>query len=199
MSTNIIIIIYLITTRYYRKGTSIFAIHLYCFFGGMCPFCGWHLNNFNVGTGEVMVTLHVFKHVGNEFACGFSSSIWRFLGYALFRLTCNCKSRMMFLLYNRSNIILSQVSVGYFLADIGMIFWLYPSLGGIEYVSVWSTNTIKLSIFPFLQSTVDSIQWIFILLFLYSNPLHWSYLLCPLVIIFLFGWFTFIPINRICC
>ncbi|KAA8537108.1 hypothetical protein F0562_029586 [Nyssa sinensis] len=26
------------------------------------------------------------------------------------------------------------VSVGYFLADLGMIFWLYPSLGGIEYI-----------------------------------------------------------------
>ncbi|XP_021890048.1 transmembrane protein 56-B [Carica papaya] len=26
------------------------------------------------------------------------------------------------------------VSVGYFLADLGMIVWLYPSLGGIEYV-----------------------------------------------------------------
>ncbi|KAF5475535.1 hypothetical protein F2P56_007333 [Juglans regia] len=26
------------------------------------------------------------------------------------------------------------VSVGYFLADLGMIFWLYPSLGGLEYV-----------------------------------------------------------------
>ncbi|CAN8325283.1 unnamed protein product [Cochlearia groenlandica] len=26
------------------------------------------------------------------------------------------------------------VSVGYFLADLGMIFWLYPSLGGSEYI-----------------------------------------------------------------
>ncbi|XVE88486.1 hypothetical protein DITRI_Ditri19aG0073200 [Diplodiscus trichospermus] len=26
------------------------------------------------------------------------------------------------------------VSVGYFLSDLGMILWLYPSLGGIEYV-----------------------------------------------------------------
>ncbi|GLT53066.1 hypothetical protein SLA2020_263620 [Shorea laevis] len=26
------------------------------------------------------------------------------------------------------------VSVGYFLADLGMIFWFYPSLGGMEYV-----------------------------------------------------------------
>ncbi|XP_065628361.1 uncharacterized protein LOC112041175 isoform X2 [Quercus suber] len=26
------------------------------------------------------------------------------------------------------------VSVGYFLADLGMIFWLYPSLGGMEYI-----------------------------------------------------------------
>lgn len=28
-----------------------------------------------------------------------------------------------------------QVSLGYFLADLGMIFWVYPSLGGKEYVS----------------------------------------------------------------
>lgn len=26
------------------------------------------------------------------------------------------------------------VSVGYFVADLGMIFWLYPSLGGVEYI-----------------------------------------------------------------
>ncbi|KAH0901661.1 hypothetical protein HID58_041164 [Brassica napus] len=26
------------------------------------------------------------------------------------------------------------VSVGYFLADLGMIIWLYPSLGGVEYI-----------------------------------------------------------------
>lgn len=26
------------------------------------------------------------------------------------------------------------VSVGYFIADLGMILWLYPSLGGVEYV-----------------------------------------------------------------
>ncbi|XP_077244488.1 uncharacterized protein LOC143884684 isoform X1 [Tasmannia lanceolata] len=26
------------------------------------------------------------------------------------------------------------VSVGYFISDLGMIFWLYPSLGGMEYV-----------------------------------------------------------------
>lgn len=31
---------------------------------------------------------------------------------------------------------LLQVSVGYFLADLGMILWLYPLLGGMEYVSV---------------------------------------------------------------
>lgn len=28
-----------------------------------------------------------------------------------------------------------QVSVGYFITDIAMIFWVYPSLGGMEYVS----------------------------------------------------------------
>lgn len=30
----------------------------------------------------------------------------------------------------------SQVSVGYFFSDLGMICWLYPSLGGLEYVSI---------------------------------------------------------------
>lgn len=30
-----------------------------------------------------------------------------------------------------------QVSVGYFLSDIGMIMWFYPSLGGMEYVSAF--------------------------------------------------------------
>lgn len=33
---------------------------------------------------------------------------------------------------------LFQVSVGYFLADLGTILWLYPSLGGMEYVSVFT-------------------------------------------------------------
>lgn len=28
-----------------------------------------------------------------------------------------------------------QVSVGYFLSDLAMIFWFRPSLGGMEYVS----------------------------------------------------------------
>ncbi|KAE8655785.1 TRAM protein [Hibiscus syriacus] len=31
---------------------------------------------------------------------------------------------------------MSQVSVGYFLADLGMIIWFYPSLGGMEYASI---------------------------------------------------------------
>ncbi|RRT47213.1 hypothetical protein B296_00033599 [Ensete ventricosum] len=31
-----------------------------------------------------------------------------------------------------------MVSVGYFVSDLAMIFWLYPSLGGIEYVSTIS-------------------------------------------------------------
>ena len=30
----------------------------------------------------------------------------------------------------------TQVSVGYFLADLGMIIWFYPDLGGLEYVSM---------------------------------------------------------------
>lgn len=31
-----------------------------------------------------------------------------------------------------------QVSAGYFLSDLGMICWFYPSLGGLEYVSIYS-------------------------------------------------------------
>ncbi|KAJ4702574.1 transmembrane protein 56-B-like [Melia azedarach] len=37
------------------------------------------------------------------------------------------------------------VSVGYFLADLGMIFWLYPSLGGIEYVIHHSLSGIAVA------------------------------------------------------
>lgn len=31
-----------------------------------------------------------------------------------------------------------QVSVGYFIADVGMILWFFPSLGGYEYVRIIS-------------------------------------------------------------
>ncbi|XP_059650253.1 uncharacterized protein LOC132296005 isoform X2 [Cornus florida] len=37
------------------------------------------------------------------------------------------------------------VSVGYFLADLGMIFWLYPSLGGIEYIVHHSLSGIAVA------------------------------------------------------
>ncbi|KAH9747435.1 TLC domain-containing protein [Citrus sinensis] len=37
------------------------------------------------------------------------------------------------------------VSVGYFLADLGMIFWLYPSLGGMEYVVHHSLSGIAVA------------------------------------------------------
>ncbi|WZY68960.1 hypothetical protein YC2023_001200 [Brassica napus] len=37
------------------------------------------------------------------------------------------------------------VSVGYFLADLGMIIWLYPSLGGVEYVSCRHKTAFVLS------------------------------------------------------
>lgn len=30
-----------------------------------------------------------------------------------------------------------QISLGYFLTDLAMILWFYPSLGGLEYVSVF--------------------------------------------------------------
>lgn len=38
-----------------------------------------------------------------------------------------------------------QVSVGYFLSDLGMIFWLYPSLGGMEYVIHHSLSGIAVA------------------------------------------------------
>ncbi|XP_022723423.1 transmembrane protein 56-B-like isoform X1 [Durio zibethinus] len=37
------------------------------------------------------------------------------------------------------------VSVGYFLSDLGMILWLYPSLGGIEYVIHHSLSGIAVA------------------------------------------------------
>ncbi|KAF5728735.1 transmembrane protein 56-B-like isoform X1 [Tripterygium wilfordii] len=37
------------------------------------------------------------------------------------------------------------VSVGYFFADLGMIFWLYPSLGGMEYVIHHSLSGISVA------------------------------------------------------
>lgn len=37
---------------------------------------------------------------------------------------------------------MQQVSVGYFLADLAMIAWSYPSLGGMEYVS----NVLKFKV-----------------------------------------------------
>ncbi|CAA2985055.1 transmembrane 56-like isoform X1 [Olea europaea subsp. europaea] len=37
------------------------------------------------------------------------------------------------------------VSVGYFISDLGMICWLYPSLGGVEYVIHHSLSAIAVS------------------------------------------------------
>lgn len=37
------------------------------------------------------------------------------------------------------------VSVGYFFADLGMIFWFYPSLGGLEYVIHHSLSVIAVA------------------------------------------------------
>ncbi|KAK2634906.1 hypothetical protein Ddye_029698 [Dipteronia dyeriana] len=37
------------------------------------------------------------------------------------------------------------VSVGYFFSDLGMIFWLYPSLGGIEYVVHHALSSIAVA------------------------------------------------------
>jgi hypothetical protein len=38
------------------------------------------------------------------------------------------------------------VSVGYFIADLAMIMWLYPSLGGMEYVSLLFLLSLFLSL-----------------------------------------------------
>ncbi|URE48463.1 TLC [Musa troglodytarum] len=38
-----------------------------------------------------------------------------------------------------------QVSVGYFMTDLAMIFWLYPSLGGMEYVLHHMLSIISIS------------------------------------------------------
>ncbi|KAK9152451.1 hypothetical protein Syun_010760 [Stephania yunnanensis] len=38
-----------------------------------------------------------------------------------------------------------EVSVGYFLTDLGMIIWLYPSLGGMEYVVHHSLSLIAVA------------------------------------------------------
>ncbi|CAA2991549.1 transmembrane 56-B [Olea europaea subsp. europaea] len=37
------------------------------------------------------------------------------------------------------------VSVGYFISDLGMIFWLYPYLGGVEYIVHHSLSAIAVS------------------------------------------------------
>ena len=49
--------------------------------------------------------------------------------FELSMLTC------IFLFHHIRLILIFQVSVGYFITDIAMIFWVYPSLGGMEYVS----------------------------------------------------------------
>jgi hypothetical protein len=48
-----------------------------------------------------------------------------------------------------------QVSVGYFVTDLAMIFWAYPSLGGMEYVSesvVTSKTFFSLLFISFLST-----------------------------------------------
>lgn len=60
------------------------------------------------------IVAHIF--IGNTF---FSSGHEVCITYVLFYL-------------------LRQVSVGYFMADLGMIFWFFPALGGYEYVRIMS-------------------------------------------------------------
>lgn len=43
---------------------------------------------------------------------------------------------------------LLQVSLGYFMADLAMMFWFYPSLGGLEYVSSFCLDICFLSFPP---------------------------------------------------
>lgn len=59
--------------------------------------------------------------------CKELGTCFQFLLYAGSSYCCN-----YFYFYNW---VLLQISIGYFLSDIAMIFWHFPALGGLEYVS----------------------------------------------------------------
>ncbi|KAI5321473.1 hypothetical protein L3X38_030544 [Prunus dulcis] len=56
------------------------------------------------------------------------------------------------------------ISIGYFLADLGMIFWHFPALGGLEYVLHHA-----LSMFSIFLSLVSGKGQIYILMVLFSE------------------------------
>ncbi|PON69539.1 TRAM/LAG1/CLN8 domain containing protein [Parasponia andersonii] len=62
-----------------------------------------------------------------------------------------------------SNTVLG-VSIGYFLTDLAMIFWLFPALGGLEYVLHHG-----LSLFSIILSLLSGQGQIYILLVLFSE------------------------------
>ncbi|KAL2930490.1 Transmembrane protein 56 [Bienertia sinuspersici] len=51
------------------------------------------------------------------------------------------------------------VSVGYFIADLAMILWLYPSLGGIEYVVHHSLQESRLLMLCFRGKANFILSW----------------------------------------
>ncbi|OVA17145.1 TRAM/LAG1/CLN8 homology domain [Macleaya cordata] len=62
-----------------------------------------------------------------------------------------------------SNTILG-ISIGYFLSDLGMILWLFPALGGLEYVLHHG-----LSMFSIFLSLISGRGQIYILMVLFSE------------------------------
>lgn len=67
-----------------------------------------------------------------------SHFIWWWGALIQFHLHSSCNYNLIFwLVFSSFSYNVWQVSVGYFLSDLGMICWLYPSLGGLEYVSTY--------------------------------------------------------------
>lgn len=71
------------------------------------------------------------------------------------------------LIVNRSSTLSNTVmgiSIGYFLTDLGMIFWLFPALGGLEYVIHHG-----LSMFSIILSLASGQAQMYILMVLFSE------------------------------
>ncbi|KAF7119741.1 hypothetical protein RHSIM_Rhsim13G0128500 [Rhododendron simsii] len=70
------------------------------------------------------------------------------------------------------------VSVGYFVADLGMIFWLYPSLGGVEYIRLVTlvllidSKLFKSDYTNMVKATFDLKLWNSIQRFKYLRTLY---------------------------
>ena len=63
-----------------------------------------------------------------------------------------------------------QVSVGYFISDLGMIIWFYPSLGGMEYVS--TNSFVQRLIKP--NTSCFHLSSISIFVSLQAQPIWWD-------------------------